>query len=458
MTRSLFGRTFLVMLLSHAAVVIILSGVFVFAVQRSIDRWNTDRGQQVKNIMIPEIVRVQRQSGRLSEELIHRSLEPFLTDSVSVLATNAEREPVYLYLTGRQISIHQPKELADGIQEIREMEIQPATLLDGTEVIGTIYIDTTSFRDDLTNRRLIHSLFNIVTGGALASLIGALVVAYVVSRLLVNQAQLVSTGIGRLAAGHRDVKFPERGPRELQVIAESALSLQRQLAREEKLRKQWMEDIAHDLRTPITALKTQFEGLTDGYIHVTPERLSDLSVELEHVERLVNDLRELSWVESPEMHLEIHPISATVFLKNLESLFRGRADGTGIRFRVETDEGIIEIDQHLLQRALANILENAFNYVVADGVVSLKASRKDDRWILEVRNSGEIDRLELEHVFERFYRGQNATGMSGSGLGLSVASAIIEAHGGTVGMVQEREETVVRTILPDYLADAGEKR
>jgi two-component system, OmpR family, sensor histidine kinase BaeS len=448
MTKSLFGRTFLVMLLSHAAVVIILSGVFVFAVQRSIDRWNTDRGAQVKNIMIPEIVQVRRQSGRLSEGMIHQALEPFLTDSVSVLATNAARDPVYLYLKGRQISIHQPEELAEGIQEMREMEIQPATLLDGTEVIGTIYIDTTSFRDDLTNRRLINSLFSIVTGGALASLIGALIVAYLLSRLLVKQAQLVSTGIGRLAAGHRDVTFPERGPRELQVIARSALSLQQQLAREENLRKQWMEDIAHDLRTPITALKTQFEGMTDGYISVTPERLKDLSVELEHVERLVTDLRELSWVESPEMRLEIFPISTTVFLKNLESLFRSRADGKGIPFHVEADEGFLSMDHHLMQRALANILENAFNYVAAGGSVFLGASSKGDRWILEVRNSGNIDRQEMEHVFERFYRGKNAVGTTGSGLGLSVASAIIEAHQGSIGMVQERGETVVRIILP----------
>jgi two-component system sensor histidine kinase BaeS len=227
-------------------------------------------------------------------------------------------------------------------------------------------------------------VFNIVTGGAATAFAGALLVAYIVSRLLVTQAQSLSRGIERLAAGDREVVFPQEGPRELLVIAQSARALRDQLANEEQLRKRWTEDIAHDLRTPITALKTQFEGITDGYITMTPQRLEDLKNELNHVERLVNDLRELSWVESPEMHLEKTRVELRTFVGNVTTVFTGRSKKLAVPFHVVSEDGTIEADEYLLQRALTNVIDNAFRYVALGGSVHISGRLSAGRSVFVV--------------------------------------------------------------------------
>jgi len=446
--RSLFSRAFLFIFVSLLIVVMVLSGVFVLAIQQSIERWNVHRGRRLQNLMVPELSRAYRQNGELTESNIHRALSPFLTSSVYAYVTTAERQGLYLFVRGERRLVHEGQEFGEHEQALEGEMGTPVPILSGSRVVAYLYADTLGFRESLANRYLVQSMLTTVTSGVLASLGVAFILAVLFSRLLAAHAEALAVGIGALASGRRDVDFPVRGPRELRTIATSATQLQEQLSTEERLRRRWTQDIAHDLRTPITALKTQFEGIKEHVITPTDERFEALFEEVTRIERLVNDLRELSRMESPEMSLEREHIDGPSLLEELERSFRPRV-GSGIGgFYVDHDESSFFADEHLVRRALTNVLDNAFRYVRDGGEIGLRMLTREDGVWFEVSNTGYVASEEVRLMFERFYRGEGARSSPGSGLGLSIADTIAKLHGGFIRFVQDQDVTRVWVFIP----------
>ncbi|MFW5643276.1 MAG: sensor histidine kinase [Alkalispirochaeta sp.] len=447
--RSLFSRAFTAIVASHLILIIVSAGFFVFAVQRSIEDWNVHKGRRLQSLLVPEILRTYRGSGMLSEDAIHRGIQPFLTSEIYVIVTNGEREPVYFFSEGDRVSVHEPARINEELDAMEgEQFIDPVTLLDDGSVIGYLYADTLGFRQDLANQTLLRSLFEILIGGAATSVVFALLVAYLVSRLLTRQAQDLAKGLVRLAHGERDVPFEARGAIELRTIAASADRLQTQLDSEERYRRRWTQDIAHDLRTPIAALKTQFEGMADGYIAPTEEKFHLLRDEVLRIERLVNDLRELSRIESPEMILECTNVDARAFVANIRNRFSRIAERQGTTFTVRCEMERFRVDEHLFTRVISNLLDNAFRHVTDDGAVELLFRHVGNDLVCTVTNTGRIEEKNVELLFERFFRGETARHSHGSGLGLSIAKAIVELHDGSITMAQQGELTVVTIFLP----------
>lgn len=451
--RSLFSRVFAILFASLFIVVFVLSGIFVFAVQRSIETWNVHRGRRLQNVMVPELSRVYRQTGRLSEDAIHRAISPFLTSDLYVYVTNAQRQAVYLFVRGDRVAIHDTEEVNRVRNELEGKLTTPVPLLDGGTTIGYLHADTFGFRQDLANQSLLRSMFTTVLGGTIASLCAALLVALFFSRVLSNQARTLSHGIRELAAGRRDVELPSKGASELRTIATSVDKLQSQLSREEHLRRRWTQDIAHDLRTPITALKTQFEGLTDGVMTPTPERLHALYEEVKRMEGLVNDFRELSRIESPEITLHPIWIQACDFVSSLTASFEERARERDATFTPDCRAHWLYADEHLIHRAVTNILDNAVEHVEPEGNVGLLVETWESETRILVSNTGTISEEEVDLMFERSYRGDNSRNSEGSGLGLSIASAIVTLHKGSIHLRQSGSETHAEIRFPQ--ADAS---
>ncbi|MFP4204799.1 MAG: sensor histidine kinase [Spirochaetaceae bacterium] len=448
--RSLFSRAFLVISGSLLIVVLALSGVFVFGIQQSIERWNVHRGRRLQNLVVPALSRVYRQTGELDENSIHRALSPFLTSSVYVYVTTAEQEPLYLFVRGERGMIHDVEDTSRRMKELEAELSTPVPVLSGGDVVAYLYADTVGFRENVANRYLIQSMLTTVATGSIASLGVAFVLALLFSRLLSRHAELLAKGIQKLADGHRNVVFPAGGTRELRSIAASATTLQEQLTREERLRRRWTQDIAHDLRTPITALKTQFESIKEGVITPSPERLDALFEEVTRIERLVNDLRELSRMESPEMSLECETFRLEELLEDLEASFRPRVTERISSFTVEKHEGTIRADKHLLTRALTNLLDNAFRYVADGGVVEVKPLLTDDGVWFQIADTGQVAEEEVEFMFERFYRGENARNSPGTGLGLSISNAVIRLHKGRIRFRQNEDLVTFYVFIPQH--------
>jgi two-component system, OmpR family, sensor histidine kinase BaeS len=446
--KSLFSRSFLGIAFSHFVVVLILSGSFVFAMQRSIDNWNVSRAQRLQNLLAPVIVRTFRSSGTLQEAAIHQAIRPFLNSNMFVYVTNREDEPVYFYSGGSQVSVHNRADLTRRMREVGAYRAMPISILNGSEIIGNLRTGTFGFRSDLANQALLRTLIAFLTAGLAVSAVFAVAIAFIVSRSLSREAYGVAVRIGALAEGRRDVTFSNRSATELDSIARSAEALQARLSTEERFRRRWMEDISHDLRTPIAAVKAQIEGLADGYIRPSPEKFAEIQTEFDHIERLVNDLRELTRVESPEMPIDRTSVDADLFARNLFNRYRDRAADQGVPFDWSVGVRAFCADEGLVERAVSNGLDNALRHVAPGGTIYLAIDRHGPVVDLAVGNTGTIDPGEAEQFFERFYRGTESVGRRGSGLGLSIVRAIAERHGGAARIEQTGEFTELVISVP----------
>ncbi len=441
--KTLFAQTFSAILGSLFVLLLLMGVLFSLGVRRSISDWNFYRDQRLQNVILPVLSRTYRQYGQFDQENVEQSVTDFLTQNQFVYVFNADREPVFLYARG-DILDPADYEMADSgnIQDLPGGR-PPSALVQNDEVVGYLSAGSLGFTSDLANLRFLRSMVLSAVVGVLVSFALATGAAVVFSRNMSRHASNLSEGLRRLADGERDVRFPTRGAQELQSIGESATALQEQLSNEERLRRQWTQDIAHDLRTPVAALKAQFELLQEGIVEPTPERLTSVYGEVERIDELVNDLRELSRLESPEMKLETAEIDLPTFVRRLEGRFKPLADEREVTLSVSAEDGMVVADEHMLSRALSNILVNAVQHTDRGGEIVVEASQMNGQAYFDISNTGYIDEKDIPHVFDRLYRGENSRGSRGSGLGLSITKAIAEAHNGSVAMRQNGDKTEV---------------
>jgi two-component system sensor histidine kinase BaeS len=208
--------------------------------------------------------------------------------------------------------------------------------------------------------------------------------------------------------------------------------------------------VAHDLRTPVAALRAQLDAMTDGVLPITGERLAQVSAELGRVERLIDDLGELARIESPDLRPRIVALRGDDLAAELQGRFGSRAEQLGVDFEVAAPPGTeIRADPHLLKRALDNVVQNALQYAGAGGWVRFRAGSGEQGTTIRVENTGTVPQSDLERVFDRMYRGQQARSNPGSGLGLAIARAVVQRHGGSIDLTNSgRGTVVVRIDLP----------
>ncbi len=446
--RTLFSQTFSAILFSLFVLLLLMGVLFAFGIQRSISDWNVYRDQRLQNVILPVLSRVYRQQGGFEQDIVEQNLSQFLTQNQFVYVFDADRSPVFLYARGE---ILDPADYDAGetgtVQDLPGAR-PPSALIQNDVVVGYLSAGTLGFTSDLANVQFLRSVVVSAIIGVAVSFALASGAAVIFSRAVSHQARRLSDGLRRLSQGERHVAFPTGGAREMQTIAESAFALQEQLSNEERLRRQWTQDIAHDLRTPVAALKAQFEAIQEGVVDASPDRLNAVYGEVERIEELVNDLRELSRIESPEMTLAPTTLDLNYFVRRLEQRFRPLAEERDLSLRSEvslrsdtssrnnSDRCDFVADEHMLSRALSNVIQNAVQHTESGGEIVLNAYRNDGYVVFDVVNTGTIDEKDIPHVFDRLYRGENSRGSRGSGLGLSITKAIAEAHDGGVRMEQ----------------------
>jgi signal transduction histidine kinase len=284
----------------------------------------------------------------------------------------------------------------------------------------------------MANRKFLKSIIITLITGTFAALAIALSSSYFISNKLSRDANALSKGLNRLAGGKRDVVFPDKGSKEILSISESALVLQKELIQDEERRKQWAQDIAHDLRTPITAVKAQIEAIIDGVFKPENSRFNKLLKELKHLENLVEDMNSLSRIESSGTELNTSSVKTTDIADILKERFEILADEKKIKLKLKTEPFFIQCNIHLLIRAFSNLLQNSIKYSESGSVVSIDISKEEENALITVNNPGHIDESEIDKIFDRLYRGETGRSSEGSGLGLTIAAVIVSQHKGKI--------------------------
>lgn len=272
---------------------------------------------------------------------------------------------------------------------------------------------------------------------AVGANVAALLLAVLLARTLTRPLRELTAATQAVAQGDLDHQVPVRSKDELGELATSFNRMSAELAQSTALRRQMTADIAHDLRSPLTAISGFVEAMRDGVLKPTPTRFEAMHVETQRLRRLVDDLRTLSLTDAGELRMERQALPPRMLLERLAAVYRQRAKEQEIAIALQLEPGVPDlcVDQDRMAQVLSNLIDNALRYTPPGGEIKLGARVQGDVTLLTVQDTGAgIPPEHLPHVFDRFYRGDSARTRDGgeSGLGLAIDKAIVEAHGGTI--------------------------
>lgn len=299
-----------------------------------------------------------------------------------------------------------------------------------------------AFRSALNSALLVA----VTISAAVAGLVAALV-----TRRIVHPVTAVRDATRRVAAGDYGVRVPVPPVPELAALAADVNTLAAALADTETRRTRLLGDVAHEMRTPLTALDGYVEGLVDGVFTADEQTLTALTEELRRLHRLADDLASLSRAE--ERRLDLHPAAvdlATIARRTADRLATQFADA-GVALRVDADgEVVVVADRQRIEQVLTNLLGNAVAATAAGGAVTVAVRSRNATATVTVSDTGlGLVAEDVERVFERFYRvpGERRRQPGGSGIGLTIARSIARAHGGELTAASDGPGTGARFTL-----------
>lgn len=287
-----------------------------------------------------------------------------------------------------------------------------------------------------SNRML---LFSALGAGLVAALLGLFV-----ARHLTRPLQQLTESATALARGDEGVRVPVSGSDEVAMVSSAFNRMAESLERQESLRKKLFSNAAHELRTPLAAMRCELEGMIDGLLPLNQEQVRSLLEEAERLTRLVRGMEELMQAESSQVSLHPQPVQLASFLKAVTERFQPLADAKGIALISPDDDGItVSADPDRLAQIVVNLLSNALKATDAGGSIRLAVTRESETVLLTIEDTGcGISPEDLPHLFERFYHGAEG----GLGIGLAIVHELAQAHGWSVSAASRQGEGSAFTI------------
>jgi signal transduction histidine kinase len=429
------GRLQFRLIIAFTAVILVTIGVVMFFVNQATQqeiRQFEERADQMR------IARMESELSRFY--LMQRDwegIQPFieqwgnlyerrivLTDSEGVVVADSQGE-----LTGNYNPASEGRPL-------------PSFWRPGT--IGTLYVTPKSSTElGLESLQILFRSIGLyfLWGGLIAVAI-ALIITYFMSRRILAPVKALTHAAKRLGSGDFTQRVQVKDKSELGELADTFNSMANDLERAEQLRQNMVADIAHELRTPLSNIKGYLEATRDGVVKPDIDTLRKLDEEATLLSRLVDDLQELSLAEANELKLVYHREDITNVIEQAVATMQAKAMAKEISISTELADVLppLNIDSHRIGQVLRNLLENAVTHTRAGGTITVEARQQDNMVEVSVTDNGEgIPADELPNIFERFYRVDKsrtrATG--GSGLGLTIARRLVEAHGGKLTVQSE---------------------
>ncbi len=298
--------------------------------------------------------------------------------------------------------------------------------------VGTAMVRFTGSGLNAADRRLQAALLWAIAGAAGLAALLALLTGLAVARRITRPITRLIAVTRAMAAGDRAARAGEiRGPGELRELAAAFDQMAGALDRQEQVRRNLVADVAHELRTPIAILQAGHEALVDGVAEPTPAELGSLRDEVLRLARMVSDLQTLAAADAAALNLARQECDlADLAAAAADSLAR-RFEAAGLILGRQLSAAPVLGDAHWLHQVITNLLTNALKFTPAGGHVTISTWRRDGEALLQVTDTGVgVPAEDLPRIFDRFWRGRQASQISGSGIGLAVAAELAQAHGG----------------------------
>ena len=324
-----------------------------------------------------------------------------------------------------------------------DLEGHRETVLDLTtdQPVGHVYVDVNrEFLSSESYGFLNTLLYVIIIGGALTVAVAVLLAAWLSKRIAAPVTAL--TEATQAIAQGDTARLPVTSSDELGRMSEAFNRMTSALETQRELRRRLINDVSHELNTPLTVIHLEARGLRDGL--QTPESASGHIIqEVDRLRGLTTDLDWLAETDSGELRLTLETSSIHELLTAEADRWQPQCQARQVELSLEAPAGLpdMEFDRMRMSQALGNLLSNAIRCTEAGGSIVLRVGlERDEALTIAVIDDGiGIDASDLPHVFDRFYRTDRSRsrGIGGTGLGLAITRAIVEAHGGTIAVTSD---------------------
>jgi signal transduction histidine kinase len=271
--------------------------------------------------------------------------------------------------------------------------------------------------------------------GIAAATVAAALIAWLASTRIVRPVHDIAGAARRVSRGDYNARVAVAGDDELTILGRAFNDMAGSLGTAEERRRRLLADVAHELRTPLATLDAHLEGLADGVVEPSTATWQLLRGETARLRRLSEDISRVSQAEERQLDLQIERTEVLRLLGDATTAAGPAyaAKGVALTLAPNGDAVAVSVDRDRIGEVFANLLENALRHTPTGGRVTLAAADNGDSVLVTVEDTGEgLDPGELDRIFERFYRTDTARSRDrgGSGIGLTISRALIEAHGG----------------------------
>ncbi len=312
----------------------------------------------------------------------------------------------------------------------------------GGETVGSVSISYFGpFFLNENDFKFLRSLNFILLGVGAVSLLISFLVGTMLAKRISSPILKTVEAAKQISDGNYGVRIQEElDTKELELLVVSINHLAGSLETLEKLRKQLTEDVAHELRTPITILQSYLEAMADGVWEPDKERLQSCYDEVERIGRLVGDLESLAKLEGGILKLDRQPVELYPLVEQIIGSFAVEIKNKNLKVELTGPRPMLSADQGRLKQVVVNLLSNAIKYSGEGCNISFELFETRDSAGFSIRDNGiGIAEEELPFIFERFYRADKSRNRmtGGTGIGLTIVKSIVEAHGGRISVRSE---------------------
>jgi len=433
------------LLVAFALVIVVTTGTVYFFVSRSMalemeyyqelkTRYDSQQTQQqIQSIVDKLFIYYWVQGGQSWD-----GVQPVVEDIASVAG-------IHIILTDAEgIVVADSQKQLVGEHYASNTTATPRQIEWDEQIMGVLYVKPVPAAEPYfaAPQRLFETTARSLLWGVALAIVIALILTFFLSGRISSPIANLARAARQLGRGYLSQRIQFRGTGEVKDLAEAFNSMATDLEHAEQLRRNLVADVAHELRTPLSNIQGYLEAIRDRMMKPSRAVIVSLNEETSLLSRLVDELQELSLAEAGELKLVYQTEDIAKLIEQTVAPWRPRVAAKEISLSLDLPDNLpqVSIDWQRISQVLHNLLENAVTHTPKGGAINVAATTQDDKIEVHVSDTGEgIPAEDLPNIFERFYRvdKSRARATGGSGLGLTIAKRLVEAHGGKIAVESE---------------------